>query len=413
MRGTRYGGNQFFRRSFPIHLVFSCILMLLTYAAMAKADEGQSSPRNSFTYAVSSPGLSEESFRALIKARDAKLVLATELKQINSYHDKLRVGLDKLLNALSGIYANTYTKVINDELNRLGIFEKELDAKGEINAKQNLSMNYFSRNFPVLLSESEVVSNAIPSADGNPITFASREYIGANAIFENVSSFENKEFANDYRKIFDAMQSFGSSDEKWPLAGSMPATFLTLAGANSYDTLTESQVKLAVSKYRDVLEATLDDISASKVSSKTTFIVNLRNQAEQVSKDLVLRSSYLNKETDDLEGDVASTAKSLYGHAVSETSFYILLTLFAVVFITVMVAPKFYTPEVAKNILTSDFILQFSTVFVLIAAIIILSIGGFIASDQVPVLLAGISGYVLGQLGANQRQSSLSASDKT
>ena len=64
-----------------------------------------------------------------------------------------------------------------------------------------------------------------------------------------------------------------------------------------------------------------------------------------------------------------------------------------------MIAPKFYSDKVVGNILKSEFLLQFSTVFVLIAAIIILGIGKLIKEDQLPVLLAGISGYVLGQLG--------------
>ena len=64
-----------------------------------------------------------------------------------------------------------------------------------------------------------------------------------------------------------------------------------------------------------------------------------------------------------------------------------------------MVVPRMYPETVASNILKAEFLLQFSTVFVLIAAIIILGIGKLIQQDQVPVLLAGISGYVLGQLG--------------
>jgi hypothetical protein len=68
-----------------------------------------------------------------------------------------------------------------------------------------------------------------------------------------------------------------------------------------------------------------------------------------------------------------------------------------------MIVPRFYPPPVAENVLKSEFLLQFSTVFVLVAAIIILAIGNFINPDQLPVLLAGISGYVLGQLGSTSR----------
>ena len=93
------------------------------------------------------------------------------------------------------------------------------------------------------------------------------------------------------------------------------------------------------------------------------------------------------------------TAKSLYGKTVGADSFNYLLIVFAAVFFAIMIIPKFYPTPVAENVLKSEFLLQFSTVFVLVAAIIILSIGGFIQRNQLPVLLAGISGYVLGQLG--------------
>jgi hypothetical protein len=397
---TRYHGRIFL----PIYFVFLGVLALFTFAAAGKADEDRSSSGKTSSPAVSPPGVSEQSFHALINARDDKLEFAAELKQIISYHGKLRVALDKLLNALSGVYAATYVTTINNELARLKKLEDALDREGDVKAKQD-SAKEFGKNFPPFLSESDVVSNAQLVPDSNPIAFASKEYIGATAIFDNVSSFENKEVFNKYRKIFDAMQSFGSSDEKKPLSEALPGEFLKLTGANSYDTLTEPQIKSAVSKYREVLKAALDQISASTISSGTTFITNVRKQADDVGMGLENRSKALKRETDDLAGDVTSTAKSMYGHTVSESSFYYLLLLFAVVFLAIMVIPRFYPTPVAQNVLRSDFILQFSTVFVLIAAIIILSIGGFIAPDQVPVLLAGISGYVLGQLGSNQGRS--------
>ena len=64
-----------------------------------------------------------------------------------------------------------------------------------------------------------------------------------------------------------------------------------------------------------------------------------------------------------------------------------------------MAIPRVYNVTIAQNILKAEFLLQFSTVFVLVAAIIILGIGELIDKQQLPVLLAGISGYVLGQLG--------------
>jgi sorbitol-specific phosphotransferase system component IIC len=60
---------------------------------------------------------------------------------------------------------------------------------------------------------------------------------------------------------------------------------------------------------------------------------------------------------------------------------------------------KRFDSTVATNLIKSEFLLQLATVFVLTSAIIILGIGQFIDRQQLPVLLASISGYVLGQLG--------------
>ena len=64
-----------------------------------------------------------------------------------------------------------------------------------------------------------------------------------------------------------------------------------------------------------------------------------------------------------------------------------LLYVFVGAFLLIMLLPRLYSPEVANNILKAEFLLQFSTVFVLVAAIIILGIGDLIDKQQLPVLL--------------------------
>jgi hypothetical protein len=214
----------------------------------------------------------------------------------------------------------------------------------------------------VSLSEGDVVTNAVGATESDPITFASQESIEATAIFNSVSFPENSELFNAYKEIFDTIKSFGSGDEKFPLSGPLPGQFLNLAGASSYETLTEPQIKSPISKYREVLQTTRDNISTAAISSGTMFILNVRKQVDDLGMKLENSSTALKRETDNLEGDVTSTARSLYGHTVGETSFYILLALFGVVFLAIMIVPKFYSPEIAQNVLRSDFILQFSTV---------------------------------------------------
>ena len=124
-------------------------------------------------------------------------------------------------------------------------------------------------------------------------------------------------------------------------------------------------------------------------------------QLAALDQELQKKRTDLNTQIGGLEKNIILNAKSLYGKTVSENSFAYLLIVFAAVFFVIMIMPYFYPQPIAENVLKSEFLLQFSTVFVLVAAIIILAIGGFIARDQLPVLLAGISGYVLGQLGSN------------
>jgi hypothetical protein len=137
-------------------------------------------------------------------------------------------------------------------------------------------------------------------------------------------------------------------------------------------------------------------MNRNPVENLLTQISDLVNSIEDNLKRGEESESTLVK---DLEKNIASSARSIYGNAVGSDSFNYLLLVFAAVFAIIMIFPYFYSNEVALNILKAEFLLQFSTVFVLIAAIIILGIGKLIAPDQLPVLLAGISGYVLGQLG--------------
>jgi hypothetical protein len=136
------------------------------------------------------------------------------------------------------------------------------------------------------------------------------------------------------------------------------------------------------------------------------FMKNVNTSVATLGQELQRKSADLDSELKGLDTKMTETAQKLYEGSVSEFAFYILLAVFGAVFLLIMIVPRFYPSPVAENFLKTEFILQFSTVFVLIAAIIVLSIGHFIASDQVPVLLAGISGYVLGQLGSKPLQPS-------
>src|SRR5260370_42421814 len=105
----RYHGRRFF----SIYLAVLVVLGLLPFAAAA-----QTGDRSSLGKAVARQDLptdvSDETFRAVIKARDDKLAFVAELKQIKSYHDKLKSGLDNLFLSLPISYRETYFKIIDD-----------------------------------------------------------------------------------------------------------------------------------------------------------------------------------------------------------------------------------------------------------------------------------------------------------
>ena len=383
-------------------------LVLFTFSAVAKTDEDPSSSAKAVSPSDFSTEASDATFRAVIKARDDKLAFAAELKQIKTYHDELKDGLNKLFQALPLSYRETYVNIIRDELDRLKQSENQIDSEKDVKAKGEL-LRTFSKDYPIALNENKVVDFVQSSPNTNPIAFASKEYEKTIQVFQSVGSFENRQFLDAYKTLFSTMKSFGGNIEKEPFSRPLPKDFIEFAGASSYGNISEAQIKLAITKYREILQETHANISQSTVSGKP-FIANVTKQVESLSTDILHKSDDLNGQIKGLEKDITLTAKSLYGHTVGENSFYWLLILFAAVFLMIMIMPRFYPPSVAQNVLTSEFILQFSTVFVLVAAIIILSIGGFIAPNQVPVLLAGISGYVLGQLGSNSRSSTRQAS---
>jgi hypothetical protein len=229
--------------------------------------------------------------------------------------------------------------------------------------------------------------------------FARRERANANEVFQNVS-FENREFLAGYEQLFAMIEAIGNDTKPTPL-NDLPQQFFILAGAKSTDTITEPQVRSGISKYRDTLQQTRASIAASVEETTETVKSRLLTKLDGFGENLLKKSAALNNQMGGLERNMTLAARSLYGKTVGADSFNYLLIVFAAVFVIIMIAPKFYPVPVAENILKSEFLLQFSTVFVLVAAIIILAIGGFIEKNQLPVLLAGISGYVLGQLGSN------------
>jgi hypothetical protein len=346
----------------------------------------------------------DTTFLALIKARDDALGLLGELKRITAYHDKLRNGLGFLLTSLPPSPREASLKRIDAEIERVKKFEDDIAGSHDSKFQIELARK-FDRDFPLSLSDRPIPRTLSRTNDprinqivNDPTTFARRERANANEVFQNVS-FENREFLSGYEQLFSMIESIDSY-KRTPL-DELPSGFDDLAGAESIDALTETQIRSAIGKYRETLQQTRNQTAGSADETVDAVRARLLAKLDGFGDNLLKKSSELSTQMGGLEKNMTLAARSLYGKTVGADSFNYLLIVFATVFVIIMVVPRFYPNPVAENVLKSEFLLQFSTVFVLVAAIIILAIGGFIEKNQLPVLLAGISGYVLGQLGAN------------
>jgi hypothetical protein len=346
----------------------------------------------------------DDQFLTLLRTRDAQFALIVEMKKIVAYHDNFR---SRLARVLDGARVQTLDREqvknrIDSELARLEKLENDANAIDDLNAKINL-VSRFDADFPLRIRArvrgSAPFSPRALEIDEQPL-FTQRERAYAIEVFQNVST-ENREWLSTYEKLFtDVEAKLGALSISVPSLDRLPLSFAELVGAAALDVLTKEQIQRAISSYRNVLQAALREVEAApNPPSLESVKAHLMADVDQMGKSLAAKSVEINSQIRDLEKNITMQAKALYGTKVGADSFTYLLIVFAGVFLVVMIMPRFYPDAVAINVLKSEFLLQFSTVFVLIAAIIILAIGELIAKDQLPVLLAGISGYVLGQLG--------------
>ena len=379
------------RARFFVYFTLLIARVLFPIAAIAQTGNSAATAQtgNSAATALTGNSTEDKAFLAIIRAREEKLVFVTELNQIKSYHDKLKIGLVALFSSLAVSSREAHFKIIGDELGRLKQFEDDLRSASDNGKRNELAKQFGEGGYPVTL-------NNVPlPAPGNPIQFASRERLIQSGVFQY--AVEGRQFVDGYQNVLQILESFNNS-ARAPLLERLPRKFSDLAGASS-DTLTDSQITSALSKYRDALDQTRDSLPTSLQSDIDAFKSRVNASVEALGGDLKKKIEDRNDQMTELQATIPLNGRSLYGNKVGAESFNYLLFVFLLVFLVIMIMPKYYPAPVAQNVLKSDFLLQFSTVFVLVAAIIILSIGNFIERNQLPVLLAGISGYVLGQLG--------------
>ena len=77
--------------------------------------------------------------------------------------------------------------------------------------------------------------------------------------------------------------------------------------------------------------------------------------------------------------------------------------MFAVVFITLLLAPRIYrSPELQQWIFTSGTLLEITTLVLIVAGLLVLALGGRVNEAVIGTVLGGVLGYGVGR-GASRR----------
>jgi hypothetical protein len=118
----------------------------------------------------------------------------------------LKSGLGSLFSSLPISSRETYFKIA-DELDRLKQFENNINSAPDVKTKDDLAKK-FDGDYPVVLNENKVARFVQQTPNTNPIEFARRERANASDVFQNIVSFENKQFLDGYQKVFSMMESF-------------------------------------------------------------------------------------------------------------------------------------------------------------------------------------------------------------
>jgi hypothetical protein len=352
-------------------------------------------------------------FVALLRARDGQFSNVTDLRRIIGFHDNFRSRMERDLS--DGNFpmptGGKITETLNKTLSQLEQLEKNIKIEPDI-ARQRHLASVFDDQYPLFVADPDGSGRRKRNSAQPGLILIQQERLRATEAFQN-SSIENREWLTKYMAVFSYLDTeLPKLDSGVHLKNldSLPSSFAVLAGAQPdppgsepskelFLTLSLDQIMSAISKYRTALNQSFGDIGGQVWPQVSAIRDKALADIDSIGKDLNARTSETNENLRDLEKSIAGAARSLYGNKVGSDSFNYLLIVFAAVFGLIMGVPRIYPEVVAGNILKAEFLLQFSTVFVLVAAIIILGIGELIDKQQLPVLLAGISGYVLGQLG--------------
>lgn len=139
----------------------------------------------------------------------------------------------------------------------------------------------------------------------------------------------------------------------------------------------------------------MDPYSEIKASFSREVEVIQRTLADEIRKV----GAELQQIDDRVDASLTQSSK------VSESLFMWMMGAFILAIFLLLAIPIKYEDQTRRLVFSSPFLLQLFTVYILTQAIIILGIGEYIEKQSLGTLIAGISGYVLGQLGRMGRDS--------
>lgn len=145
---------------------------------------------------------------------------------------------------------------------------------------------------------------------------------------------------------------------------------------------------------RAQFNALQDHIAGSIQGVKTNLDVRLASVNDQLKAKQTAR--------DDVEAKLLSWQNRRV--AIDELLIRYALPAFGILVCIILLVPKRYTdPALQRSIFESGIILHVITVFLLVAAIMILGLSGKIPGEVLGTLLGGIAGYVLGRNASEKR----------
>lgn len=329
-----------------------------------------------------------------VRARDAYLAHHGALNNLSSFREGMARQLNEHFANPSVFTSEQVRAQIERELQRLLRAEPRFTVAED--GPRAAALQEFDAQFPI-----RIILPRGGAAD--PLVVFAQLRSGVTNLRPAISNSTLQRMTNDIELLIVETERKlrGLSDTRLSEINGLPRMFFELVGRSSFEAMTQADARQAAETYRNVLQGALRDLGPTP-EQRAQIAIDTRGKLDALGSEIREEIRKLEREIDDVQRLMISAARSTFSRTVSENSFNYLLALFGAIFVFLLATPMLYKRfdnEVARGLLRSDFILQFSTVFVLTSAIIILGIGGLIKDDQLPVLLAGISGYVLGQLG--------------